>query len=54
MSLTATFDPLLSRVRASYQRQAQAADWLLIDGQQDVDAVAEAVIRGVRSRLAMR
>ena len=46
--------PLLSRVRASYQRQAQAADWLLIDGQQDVDAVAEAVIRGVRSRLAMR
>ena len=43
--------PLLSRVRASYQRQAQAADWLLIDGQQDVDAVADTVIRAVRSRL---
>jgi dTMP kinase len=43
--------PLLSRVRASYRRQAQAADWLLIDGQQDVDAVADAVIRAVRSRL---
>jgi dTMP kinase len=44
--------PLLSRVRASYQRQARAEDWLLIDGEQGVDAVAETVIRAVRSRLA--
>jgi dTMP kinase len=44
--------PLLARVRASYERQAAASEWLLIDGQQDVDAVAERVIRAVRSRLA--
>jgi len=44
--------PLLSRVRASYQRQAEAPDWLLIDGQQPVEAVADHVIREVRSRLA--
>jgi dTMP kinase len=44
--------PLLSRVRASYRRQAHAADWLLIDGQQDVDTVAAAVTRAVRLRLA--
>ena len=44
--------PLLSRVRASYQRQAEAPDWLLIDGQQPVGAVADHVIREVRSRLA--
>jgi dTMP kinase len=46
--------PLLSRVRASYQRQAAAPDWLLIDGQQAVDAVASAVIGAVRSRLGTR
>ena len=44
--------PLLSRVRASYRRQAEAPDWLLIDGQQPVEAVADHVIREVRSRLA--
>jgi len=44
--------PLLSRVRGSYQRQAQARDWVLIDGQQDKDAVSTAVITAVRSRLA--
>jgi len=44
--------PLLSRVRASYQRQAEAPDWLLIDGQQPVEVVADHVIREVRSRLA--
>ena len=43
--------PLLSRVRASYWRQAEAPDWLLIDGQQPVDAVAAEVIGAVRSRL---
>jgi dTMP kinase len=46
--------PLLSRVRASYLRQAQAPDWWLIDGQMDVDAVAAAVMRAVRSRLGTR
>ena len=43
--------PLLSRVRSSYQRQALAPDWLLLDGQQPVDRVAEEVMRAVRSRL---
>jgi dTMP kinase len=43
--------PLLSRVRSSYQRQAQAPDWLLLDGQQPVDRVAEKVMEAVRSRL---
>jgi len=44
--------PLLSRVQASYRRQAAAPDWLLFDGQQDVSVVADAVMRAVRSRLA--
>lgn len=46
--------PLLSRVRTSYQRQAAAPDWILIDGQQAVDAVALAVIGAVRPRLGTR
>lgn len=46
--------PLLSRVRTSYQRQATAPDWILIDGQQAVDAVALAVIGAVRPRLGTR
>ncbi|MCC7125955.1 MAG: dTMP kinase [Acidobacteria bacterium] len=44
--------PLLSRVRESYQRQSKAPDWVLIDGQQDVDVVANAVMTAVQSRLA--
>jgi len=44
--------PLLARVRASYLRQAGAADWVLIDGQQEKDAVFAAVMTAVRSRLA--
>jgi dTMP kinase len=44
--------PLLSRVRDSYRRQAVSPGWVLIDGQQDVETVAAAVIRAVRSRLA--
>jgi dTMP kinase len=44
--------PLLSRVRASYQRQAQAPGWVLIDGQQTVDTVSSAVLSAVRTRLA--
>jgi dTMP kinase len=43
--------PLLSRVRSSYHRQALAPDWLLLDGQQPVDRVAEDVMEAVRSRL---
>ena len=43
--------PLLARVRASYQRQARAAGWHLIDGEQPVDAVHAAVMSAVRSRL---
>ena len=46
--------PLLSRVRASYQRQAAAPDWLLIDGQRAVESVAAEVIGAVRSRLGTR
>jgi dTMP kinase len=42
---------LLTRVRSSYQRQAQAPDWLLLDGQQPVDRVAQKVMEAVRSRL---
>jgi len=44
--------PLLSRVRASYQRQATAPGWVLIDGQQDKDAVFTFVMAAARSRLA--
>ena len=47
--------PLLSRVRASYRRQASAnPGWLLVDGQRDVDDVGAAVTRAVRERLAIR
>jgi dTMP kinase len=46
--------PLLSRVRASYRRQAAAPDWLLLDGQQEVAAIAGLVIDAVRARLATR
>jgi dTMP kinase len=45
--------PLLSRVRASYQRQAAAPSWCLIDGAQPADAVQAAVSAAVRSRLAL-
>jgi thymidylate kinase len=45
--------PLLSRVRASYQRQAAAPSWCLVDGTQPADAVRAAVTAAVRSRLAL-
>jgi dTMP kinase len=46
--------PLLGRVRESYLRQAAASDsWVRIDGALDKDAVSEAVLTAVRSRLAM-
>lgn len=44
--------PLLSRVRASYQRQATAPGWVLIDGQQDPDTVFAAVMTALTPRLA--
>ena len=43
--------PLLSRVRASYRRQAGAAAWRLLDGAQSPDLVRSAVIAAVRSVL---
>jgi dTMP kinase len=46
--------PLLARVRASYQRQARQPGWVLIDGQQDVDAVTVAVSQAVHGPLAPR
>ena len=45
---------LLSRVRASYQRQAMQADWLRIDGERAREAVAAEVATAVAARLAPR
>jgi dTMP kinase len=45
--------PLLGRVRDSYARQAAAADWVRIDAGQDKDAVSQAVLSAVRSRLGL-
>lgn len=45
---------LLARVRQSYRRQAEAADWILIDGEQSKDAVTEAVAAAVLPRLSRR
>ncbi len=45
--------PLLGRVRDSYLRQSTAPDWVRIDASQDKDAVSEAVLNAVRSRLAL-
>jgi dTMP kinase len=39
---------LLSRVRESYRRQAQAGDWLLLDGERAKDAVAADVFSALR------
>lgn len=44
---------LLDRVRASYLRQASAADWLTIEGQQPRDAVTDRVLAAVRTRLGL-
>jgi dTMP kinase len=43
---------LLSRVRASYRRQAEGADWLRLDGERAKDAVAADVAQAVMPRLA--
>ena len=46
--------PLLGRVRDSYLRQAERSkDWTRIEGHQDRDAVSNAVISAVRSRLGL-
>ena len=46
--------PLLGRVRDSYLRQAAASDsWVSIEGGQDKDAVSQAVLSAVRSRLGL-
>ena len=45
--------PLLARVRDSYRRQARQSGWVLIDGQQSPDAVADAVRDAVRVPLGL-
>jgi dTMP kinase len=42
---------LLSRVRASYRRQAAEGGWLRLDGERPRDAVAADVLRTVENRL---
>jgi dTMP kinase len=44
---------LLARVRSSYQRQAEMALWVRIDGHQDKAAVSGEVLKAVRSRLGL-
>jgi dTMP kinase len=44
---------LLSRVRASYRRQAAAPGWIRVDGERDRSAVAADVIRAVATQLAL-
>ena len=43
---------LLSRVRASYRRQATQLGWTVIDGEQPKDAIAAEIARVVAARLA--
>ena len=38
-----------SRVRASYQRQAHAGGWIVLDGERPKDEIAEHVVDAVRS-----
>jgi dTMP kinase len=46
--------PLLGRVRESYLRQAAASEsWVRIEGDLDKDAVSQAVLSAVRSRLRL-
>jgi thymidylate kinase len=44
---------LQSRVRHSYLAQANAAGWLVLDGERAKDAVAADVFSAVASRLAL-
>ena len=43
---------MLARVRQSYQRQAQAGPWAVIDGERSKEAIAADIIRAVGPRLA--
>ena len=45
--------PLLGRVRQSYQRQAQAPDWVTISAERAKDDVSAGVVSAVRSRLGL-
>ena len=45
---------LLSRVRESYRRQAQAGGWLTLDGERSREAVAADVLNAIATRLAPR
>ena len=42
-----------ARVRRSYQTQAVAEDWVVVDGERDRDAVAADVFSAVASRLGL-
>jgi dTMP kinase len=44
---------LLSRVRASYRRQAAAPGWIRLDGERHKSAVADDVMRAVAMQLAL-
>jgi dTMP kinase len=43
---------MLSRVRDSYRRMAQANDWIVLDGERSKEAIAEDVITAMRSTLS--
>jgi dTMP kinase len=45
--------PLLSRVRESYRRQAEASGWLGLDGSRPPEAVHADVVNAVRARLGL-
>lgn len=42
---------MLSRVRASYRRQATQADWVLVDGERSKEDIAADVLAAVTARL---
>jgi dTMP kinase len=45
--------PLLSRVRASYTRQATADDWQFVDGTRSPEQVRDDILSAVRVRLGL-
>jgi thymidylate kinase len=42
---------MLARVRQSYERQATAHQWIVLDGEQSKDAIAAEVLSAVMERL---
>jgi dTMP kinase len=46
--------PMLTRVRDSYRRQAQAPEWVCLDGERPREVVAEAAFSAVAARLEPR